>query len=131
MKKEVIAALATVIFFSLQANAKGSMHNTHGAASDKLISEQRAKLAVNTKGRGFGPQSPRDIDAVEGNNSRSFNTAPAYKKMNLCNIHFHKNAESPRAAPAFPPTFLRAQAAGFFPARAGCREHRGNRESSA
>ena len=93
MKKEVIAALATVIFFSLQANAKGSMHNTHGAASDKLISEQRAKLAVNTKGRGFGPQSPRDIDAVEGNNSRSFNTAPAYKKMNLCNIHFHKNAE--------------------------------------
>lgn len=54
---------------------------------------QRADLAENTKGKGFGPQSPRDIDAKAGNNKRAFSTAPASSKMNLCNIHFHKNAE--------------------------------------
>jgi hypothetical protein len=50
-------------------------------------------LAENTKGKGFGPQSPRDIDATAGNNSRVFTAAPAPTEMNLCNIHFHKNAE--------------------------------------
>lgn len=28
-----------------------------------------------------------------GKNNRIFNAAPAYTEMNLCNIHFHKNAE--------------------------------------
>jgi len=50
-------------------------------------------LAINTKGKGFGPQSPRDIDATAGNNPRLFSAAPASTEMNLCNIHFHKNAE--------------------------------------
>lgn len=61
--------------------------------ADSVIQQQRQALAANTVGRGFGPQSPRDIDAVKGNNQRIFNTAPKYTKMNLCNIHFHKNAE--------------------------------------
>lgn len=59
----------------------------------KTLDEQNANLVKNTDGKGFGPQSPRDIDAVEGTNTRAFNTAPSHKKMNLCNIHFHKNAE--------------------------------------
>ncbi len=42
---------------------------------------------------GFGPQTPRDIDNLAGDNERDFSTAPDYKEMNLCNIHFHKNAE--------------------------------------
>ena len=42
---------------------------------------------------GFGPQTPRDIDSKEGKNNRAFATAPAYDQMNLCNIHFHENAE--------------------------------------
>lgn len=42
---------------------------------------------------GFGPQTPRDIDSLKGQNPRSFNAAPASSEMNLCNIHFHKNAE--------------------------------------
>ncbi|WP_244556723.1 delta-class carbonic anhydrase [Enterovibrio nigricans] len=61
--------------------------------SDKAISEQREELAENTEGEGFGPQSPRDIDSVGGNNTTLFSTAPSYTEMNLCNIHFHKNAE--------------------------------------
>ncbi len=42
---------------------------------------------------GFGPQAPRDIDKLQGNNKSVFAIAPSYKEMNLCNIHFHKNAE--------------------------------------
>jgi len=40
-----------------------------------------------------GPQSPRDIDKVDGINRQTFSLAPDYKAMNLCDIHFHKNAE--------------------------------------
>ena len=61
--------------------------------ADKVISKQREALAINTRGKGFGPQSLRDIDSIAGNNPRAFNAAPASTKMNLCNIHFHKNAE--------------------------------------
>ncbi len=42
---------------------------------------------------GFGPQTPRDISKKKGSNTVKFNFAPEYKEMNLCNIHFHKNAE--------------------------------------
>jgi len=41
----------------------------------------------------FGPQTPRDIDNMSGKNSITFNLAPPASDMNLCNIHFHENAE--------------------------------------
>ncbi|SLN72475.1 hypothetical protein TRL7639_04323 [Falsiruegeria litorea R37] len=63
------------------------------SVSDEAIAEQRANLAAATSGAGFGPQSPRDIDAAQGSNTRAFGTAPDYTQMNLCNIHFHENAE--------------------------------------
>lgn len=43
--------------------------------------------------QGYGPQTPRDIDNATGTNKRIFALAPSYKEMNLCNIHFHNNAE--------------------------------------
>lgn len=61
--------------------------------SDGVIAEQRKRLAENTDGQGFGPQSPRDIDEVAGKNSNQFQAAPAHTEMNLCNIHFHVGAE--------------------------------------
>ena len=61
--------------------------------NDKVISQQRDELEKNTDGKGFGPQSPRNIDVLEGTNPILFGHAPSYKKMNLCNIHFHKFAE--------------------------------------
>ena len=64
-----------------------------GAVSDETVADQRAALAKSTDNAGFGPQAPRDIDAVTGDNKRSFQPAPAYTAMNLCNIHFHENAE--------------------------------------
>ena len=43
---------------------------------------------------GYGPQTPRDIDNKAGENRRVFSMAPSYSEMNLCNIHFHANAEN-------------------------------------
>lgn len=42
---------------------------------------------------GSGPQTPRDIDSKTGENKVSFPVAPKYQDLNLCNIHFHNNAE--------------------------------------
>ena len=60
---------------------------------DGVIEAQRAALAASTQGAGFGPQSPRDLNTLDGANTRVFETAPSHTKMNLCNIHFHENAE--------------------------------------
>lgn len=43
--------------------------------------------------QGYGPQTPRDISSKAGTNKRLFNLAPAAEALNLCNIHFHNNAE--------------------------------------
>lgn len=55
--------------------------------------------AAKTGCEGAGPQAPRDIASKAGTNGSFFNFAPSVKKMNLCNIHFHKNAE--HKAPGF------------------------------
>jgi hypothetical protein len=47
---------------------------------------------------GAGPQAPRDIDQHAGSNPVVFAMAPAIADMNLCNIHFHRNAEHKAAA---------------------------------
>ncbi|GAA0339902.1 hypothetical protein GCM10009092_00490 [Bowmanella denitrificans] len=48
--------------------------------------------------QGFGPQAPRDIDQLAGENQRVFSLAPPSTQMNLCNIHFHAQAEHKAAA---------------------------------
>lgn len=100
MKKIMIALAATTLFGAPAfANEHGSKQtsNVHAGGqplvTDAVIAKERELLAQNTAGKGFGPQSPRDIDDVAGSNHRIFNTAPASTNMNLCNIHFHKNAE--------------------------------------
>lgn len=84
----LIAVMPLALSLSVEAKTSSST-----SVDDEIISTQRSNLALNTKNKGFGPQSPRDINAVAGNNTLVFNEAPAYKEMNLCNIHFHKNAE--------------------------------------
>lgn len=61
--------------------------------SNDVVTKQREMLAAQTNDAGYGPQSPRDIDAAEGNNARMFQAAPGYTEMNLCNIHMHEGAE--------------------------------------
>ena len=63
------------------------------SVGDDVIASQRAALAANTDGAGFGPQAPRDIESAAGTNTRSFEAAPPHTEMNLCNIHFHEGAE--------------------------------------
>lgn len=93
MKSKTLFLLATVAVTPVNVIAKDTHSSDHGQVSDQVITEQRHNLAKNTQGTGFGPQSPRDIDSSTGSNSIAFNTAPSFAEMNLCNIHFHKNAE--------------------------------------
>ncbi len=86
------AALALAVSPAL-AREHHHGHGAHAPVPDSVIAEQRAALAKNTAGKGFGPQAPRDIDSKEGRNPVIFSAAPDYHQMNLCNIHFHKNAE--------------------------------------
>ncbi|WP_136678594.1 delta-class carbonic anhydrase [Neptunomonas sp. XY-337] len=92
MEAKLFFALAAATAVSFNAHAKDN-HASEQIVSDAVIEQQRANLAANTQGKGFGPQAPRDIDAVAGANTVSFGRAPVYTQMNLCNIHFHKNAE--------------------------------------
>ena len=92
MEKSRLVLASAISAISLTSAAFASSEG-HKQASDEVVSEQRHMLAKNTDGAGFGPQSPRDIDSVAGNNHRTFGTAPSHATMNLCNIHFHENAE--------------------------------------
>jgi len=86
----ILCATAALLPALSHANTHTEHHET---VSDKVIAEQRSELAQNSVGKGFGPQAPRDIDNIQGNNSIVFGKAPARTSMNLCNIHLHKNAE--------------------------------------
>lgn len=93
MNAKMLFLLATTVTVPFNVTAKDTHSSDHNQVSNQVIAEQRHNLAKNTEDKGFGPQSPRDIDSAAGNNGIVFNAAPAYTKMNLCNIHFHKNAE--------------------------------------
>lgn len=93
MKKIILSTFIISTLLPSFTMAASSYTGKHNNVSDDVISKQNAQLVANTNGKGFGPQSPRDIDTAAGNNSRAFNTAPSSSEMNLCNIHFHKNAE--------------------------------------
>lgn len=91
--KCVLMALATTMLIPLYASAEEKSHEASAPVDDNVIAMQREALAKNTKDAGFGPQSPRDLDVIEGNNKLGFTAAPPFTEMNLCNIHFHMNAE--------------------------------------
>ena len=90
MSTQRFLTLAAALTVPLAAMAGG---HSAGPVGDDVIAEQRANLATNTAGKGYGPQSPRNIDSAAGTNTIIYNQAPPYEQMNLCNIHFHKNAE--------------------------------------
>ena len=102
MKKTLTIALLSLSVLGLSACNSSSDkepvvddHNTdeHTAVADEVIASQRAALETNTDGKGFGPQSPRNIDDIYGESSIAFTAELPATEMNLCNIHFHKNAE--------------------------------------
>ncbi|HJV01615.1 MAG TPA: delta-class carbonic anhydrase [Burkholderiaceae bacterium] len=79
-----------LLALALSANTQAE-DDHHGGAD--TVAAQNAALIKNTEGKGYGPQSPRDLNARRGSNPRVFAAAPAASKMNLCNIHLHKDAE--------------------------------------
>lgn len=81
--------MVSMLVLAGSAMASEAVHKADAA----VIEEQNAALEKNTDGKGFGPQSPRDLSHKKGSNTRVFVDAPAYARMNLCNIHFHENAE--------------------------------------
>lgn len=91
--KNILVLPTLAVLIPLSIYAKDTTHAVHGEVSNHLVEKQRSSLAESTNNMGFGPQSPRDIDSKDGQNTRAFGNAPAYQEMNLCNIHFHKNAE--------------------------------------
>lgn len=93
MKINVIAALLAASLVPVGVNAKDNHGNVSDQVADQIIEQQREILSKNTKNSAFGPQSPRDIDSSTGTSGITFSVAPVYTAMNLCNIHFHKNAE--------------------------------------
>lgn len=93
MKTNKLFTLAILVVLPFSVAAENDDSDAHEQASDKVIEQQRLNLAENTRGEGFGPQSPRDIDSFSGSNTLNFNAAPESSEMSLCNIHFHKNAE--------------------------------------
>ena len=93
MKQKKTAVFAKCTWFiSFSTLAVSGVVAANGI-SDSVLTEQRRALEKNTQGKGFGPQSPRDIDQYYGTNLRHFAAAPNRSDLNLCNIHFHKNAE--------------------------------------
>jgi hypothetical protein len=93
MKLRTALIISSTISASCATVAEKDHSHVMTKATDQYVMQQRSTLDVNTKGKGFGPQSPRDIDSATGQNMRAFSAAPSYTQMNLCNIHFHKNAE--------------------------------------
>jgi len=85
--------LVATLFFSTINGIAGATDAQHSSEVVKTISQQREALSVATNGKGFGPQSPRDLGQFEGANHRSFGASPSFQLMNLCNIHFHESAE--------------------------------------
>lgn len=93
MKRTLTSLLASAAVFATFCGTMAAAASFDHTAPDSAIAEQRAKLTEATKDKGYGPQSPRDIDDPSGDNKRVFSLAPPATKMNLCNIHFHENAE--------------------------------------
>jgi hypothetical protein len=93
MKKTILSHPKSFLALAIGAALMISAPVSAKAVGDSVVKTQRAALETNTDAKGFGPQSPRDIDQGDGLNQRAFGTAPSRDQMNLCNIHFHANAE--------------------------------------
>lgn len=74
--------IAVFLIFCFSVNAKTSEH------TNKKQNESGQQTC-----KKYGPQAPRNIDKKTGKNKLFFSLAPKFEYLNLCNIHFHTNAE--------------------------------------
>ena len=78
-----------------QEKGNGAMRVIHTLVAFALLSCSGIRSQANAADvcKGYGPQTPRDISSKRGSNVRAFVIAPSPENMNLCNIHFHTQAE--------------------------------------
>jgi len=80
MKKALHISLALLIGMGISSTASAdSTSAPTGADANQCVAA--------------GPQAPRDIDSEKGENPTIFKDANKTEKMNLCNVHYHRNAE--------------------------------------
>ena len=77
------------LILAISVASSAAIADDHGHGHEKAEEQGETGPAC----EGYGPQTPRDIDNLAGENKRLFPLAPSHEQMNLCNIHFHKNAE--------------------------------------
>lgn len=85
--------LSAIVLLAVCNMATAGVHEGTGGVNQSVIDAQNAELDHATEGKGYGPQSPRDLTHADGANTHVFGSAPATGQMNLCNIHMHMNAE--------------------------------------
>lgn len=85
-----IIAGAAIILASCAATTENSAENPVGFSEPSAPQPEmlEASLCLSS-----GPQTPRDITSVYGQNSVQFEKSPPAAEMNLCNVHTHTNAE--------------------------------------
>lgn len=96
MKQHLHVGAAFLVSLSLTTTvyAEGGVyHTTDGGQTTTSPDAWNScgKTAINEVTA--GPQAPRDIDSAWGTNTTQFRTANNIDKMNLCDIHYHWNAE--------------------------------------
>ncbi len=89
MRNKFIISTAAIAALAL-AGCKGKTEAETSKPVDTPKSEASASADLCTD---MGPQTPRDITFKGGKNMTKFPMAPNYRKLNLCNIHTHTNAE--------------------------------------
>lgn len=74
--------------FSISLISMLTISSTSNADNHAKNEAQQPDVCV-----GYAGQTPRDIDSKTGTNPVKFDLASPSSEMNLCNIHFHANAE--------------------------------------
>lgn len=97
MKKTINVGGALLLGLSLAGSvyaAEGELYHTTDGGLTVTSPHDWNKCGMTATGEiTAGPQAPRDIDSAWGNNTTQFRTAYKTEKMNLCDIHYHWNAE--------------------------------------
>ena len=74
---------AMVGMISMSASLAVYANDNGAAVADSVIEQQNQKLLENTAGKGFGPQSPRDLSNPLGENTRQFSSRRLSFQRNL------------------------------------------------
>ena len=108
MKKQLVVGITAALLgcssgaFAGSGSTEGLIETNDGGLTSTPEASWNSCGSIDGGAPTAGPQAPRDIDKKRGTNTTLFKTAPKAKNMNLCNIHYHWNAEHKSAAYSIP-----------------------------